>query len=325
MPKLSIITPIYGVEKYIARCARSLFEQTLDDIEYIFVNDCTQDRSIEILNEVIKDYPKRSGQIKIINHEQNKGLPSARKTGVSVATGEYIINCDSDDWVEINAYKECLRVATENNSDIVFFDFDITDGYNHNHLSRKPNINNKFKLLKQLVSGQLMGSVCGCMVKSSLYDSHFIWPIESINEDLVQTIQLCNNSTRFDYVNKPLYHYFQNHNSISIASSKDKAVNQFIQAQSNISLIDNYLNDNKLIDFFKKELTARYMYQILKLAPYVNDKKVLALWNNTYKFANWRCLIDFSVPIKDRLVIFLANLKIFPIIYRLRHKNANNK
>ncbi len=53
MPKVSVVIPVYGVEKYIERCARSLFEQTLDDIEYIFVNDCTKDRSIDILNEVI--------------------------------------------------------------------------------------------------------------------------------------------------------------------------------------------------------------------------------------------------------------------------------
>ena len=157
------------------------------------------------------------------------------------------------------------------------------------------------------------------VIKSSLYDSDFIWPIISINEDLVQTIQLCNNSIRFDYLNKPLYHYFQNHNSISASSSKDKAVNQFIQAQTNISLIDSYLKNNGLLDFVKKELTARHMYQILKLAPYVNDKKVFALWTNTYKFANWRCLINFRIPLKDRLVILLANLKIFPIIHRLRH------
>ena len=59
MPKESVVIPVYGVEKYIERCARSLFEQTLDDIEYIFVNDCTKDRSIDILNAVINDYPAR--------------------------------------------------------------------------------------------------------------------------------------------------------------------------------------------------------------------------------------------------------------------------
>ena len=100
MPKVSVVIPVYGVEKYIERCARSLFEQTLDDIEYIFVNDCTKDRSIDILNEVINDYPARKQQIRIVHHKENKGLPFARQSGWQVATGEYVANCDSDDWVD---------------------------------------------------------------------------------------------------------------------------------------------------------------------------------------------------------------------------------
>ena len=65
MPKVSVVIPVYGVEKYIERCARSLFEQTYDNIEYIFVDDCTKDRSIEILQKVLEDYPNRKNQVKI--------------------------------------------------------------------------------------------------------------------------------------------------------------------------------------------------------------------------------------------------------------------
>ena len=100
MPKVSVIVPIYEVEKYIERCVRSLFEQTLDDIEYIFVDDCTKDNSITVLERVIKDYPNRKSQITILHHETNKGLPQARKTGLLSARGDYIAHCDSDDWVD---------------------------------------------------------------------------------------------------------------------------------------------------------------------------------------------------------------------------------
>ena len=82
MPKVSVIIPVYGVEKYIERCARSLFEQTLEDMEFIFVNDCTKDNSIDILLRVIDEYPKRKSQVHILNHEFNKGLPVARQTGI---------------------------------------------------------------------------------------------------------------------------------------------------------------------------------------------------------------------------------------------------
>lgn len=122
MPKVSVVIPVYGVEKYIERCARSLFEQTLDDIEYIFVNDCTKDRSIDILNEVINDYPARKQQIRIVHHEKNKGLPFARQSGWQVATGEYVANCDSDDWVDLNLYEMMYKEAIEKNADIVVSD-----------------------------------------------------------------------------------------------------------------------------------------------------------------------------------------------------------
>lgn len=79
-PKISVIIPIYGVEAYIKRCALSLFEQTLDGVEYIFVDDCTQDNSIAILKSLIDESPKIQNCSKIICHTENKGLPQARKT-----------------------------------------------------------------------------------------------------------------------------------------------------------------------------------------------------------------------------------------------------
>ncbi len=97
MLKVSVIIPVYGVEKYIERCTRSLFEQTLDDMEFIFVNDCTKDNSIAIIERIAEEYPLRKSQIHILNHQVNKGLPIARQTGLRVATGEYIAHCDSDD------------------------------------------------------------------------------------------------------------------------------------------------------------------------------------------------------------------------------------
>ena len=74
MLKVSILVPVYGVEQYIEKCARSLFEQTYSDIEYVFVNDCTKDDSIGVLKRVLEKYPQRMQQVRIINHEKNMGL-----------------------------------------------------------------------------------------------------------------------------------------------------------------------------------------------------------------------------------------------------------
>jgi len=118
MPKVSVIIPVYGVEKYIERCIRSLFEQTLDDIEYIFVDDCTPDNSISILRKVLSEYPNREKQVKILHHEKNKGLAQARQTGLKIASGEYIAHCDSDDWVDKDLYKIAHNKAKSESLDV---------------------------------------------------------------------------------------------------------------------------------------------------------------------------------------------------------------
>ena len=104
--RVSIITPIFKVRNFIERCVCSLFEQTLQDVEYIFVDDASPDDSIEILKSCIERYPERKAQVTILTHEQNKGLPAARNTGLAVATGEYVFHCDSDDFVETDMLEE---------------------------------------------------------------------------------------------------------------------------------------------------------------------------------------------------------------------------
>ena len=121
--RISVIVPIYNVKLYIERCVRSLMEQTLENIEFIFVNDCTPDDSMDILHYVLEEYPKRREQIKIIEHETNRGISAVRNTGLKNATGQYIIYCDSDDWVEKNMYEKLLVKALETSADIVGCDF----------------------------------------------------------------------------------------------------------------------------------------------------------------------------------------------------------
>lgn len=85
MPKVSIIIPVYNVERYVSRCVRSLFEQTLDDIEFIFVDDASPDNSIAIIKSILLEYPARQEFVRFIKHETNKGLSAARNSGLKVA------------------------------------------------------------------------------------------------------------------------------------------------------------------------------------------------------------------------------------------------
>ena len=120
MPKVSILVPVYGVEKYIERCARSLSEQTLDDIEFIFVDDCTPDKSIEILRSIIEEYRPRFAE--------NWYTVRIERHGVKLATCDYIIHCASDDWVDVTMYEKMYNKAIEEGSDVVVYDFCKTNG-----------------------------------------------------------------------------------------------------------------------------------------------------------------------------------------------------
>lgn len=159
MPKVSVIVPIYGVEEYIERCARSLFEQTMDDMEFIFVNDCTKDNSMDVLQRVMKDYPNRREQIKIICHTENKGLPQARKTGILVSTGDYIAHCDSDDWMEHDAYQLLYEKAINSESDMVFFDYCRTDGITKEDFTAKIEGYGIEDLIVRMIAGKILFGV----------------------------------------------------------------------------------------------------------------------------------------------------------------------
>ena len=173
-----IIIPIYNVEKYIERCARSLFEQTEEDLEFIFVNDGTPDNSMQILNDVIRDYPSRKDQIKIFENEKNLGLPLTRQRGLKEATGEYIIHCYSDDWVDTNMYQILYEEATD--LDIVWRDFYRTDGVTNKHDIQNTNTD-KVTILKDILIGKKLSTLWNHLVKRSLVLSMIILNLSLIS------------------------------------------------------------------------------------------------------------------------------------------------
>ena len=116
---VTVIVPVYGVEKYIVECAESLFAQTYSDIEYVFCDDCTPDRSIELLREVMERYPERKEHVRIIRNEQNKGLGGTRRHLISHINSEAFIIVDSDDVLPPNAVRILVDRMKETDTEIV--------------------------------------------------------------------------------------------------------------------------------------------------------------------------------------------------------------
>lgn len=116
---ISIIITVFNSATSIEKCLHSLFNQTYHNLEYIFVDDGTEDESVNIIMKVLELYPKRKCQVKIFSHKSNKGVSQARITGILKATGDYIIHCNSDDFVEIEMYELLYNKALQTNADII--------------------------------------------------------------------------------------------------------------------------------------------------------------------------------------------------------------
>ena len=207
---VSVCIPVYGVEKYIERCARSLFEQTMkDDIEFIFVDDCTPDKSIEVLEKVLEEYPDRKNQVKIIHHEVNKGVSAARKTALSAAIGDYIIFCDSDDWVDLDLYETMYKQAVEKNADIACCAI-VFERMNKAPFKLDMKYDTIDEMFLHYFNSAKFNSLWHKMVlRKVVIDSHSIVPDAVIMaEDLLFVSQIMLNSKTITVCNNVSYHYF---------------------------------------------------------------------------------------------------------------------
>ncbi len=208
--KVSVIVPIYSVEKYIRRCAESLCSQTYHDIEFIFVNDGSPDGSMPILQEVLEAHPEIKARSKIIN-QANKGLPQARITGIAAATGDWIIHVDSDDWVEPDYVESLVEMAVQEKADMVYCDFlKEYDSGKKAKLEREKDFspNDGAGALKALHNSEIRAYMWNKLIHRSLYDATtLIAPVCGYHEDIVFQTQLLFRVKKCVHLERPLYHY----------------------------------------------------------------------------------------------------------------------
>lgn len=210
-PKVSIVIPVYNVEKYIERCVRTLFAQTLDDLEYIFVDDCSPDNSIDVMLKVLEEYPVRKPQVKLIRHEINQGVSQSRQDGVEAATGEYIIHCDPDDWVELDMYEQLYTKAKETNADLVLCDYyEVTNGEVLTLKKQKPDKLKSEDLLAGitgLYSNKLNGCLWNKIIRKDLYKGKYFINSITFQEDDLVLLNILQKPIKIEYIGVSYYYY----------------------------------------------------------------------------------------------------------------------
>lgn len=214
MPKVSIIVPVYNVEKYINRCIRSILNQSLDDFEIILVDDGSNDNCPQICEE----WSMKDTRIKTI-HQINGGLSSARNTGVDAARGEYIGFVDSDDWIEPMMYECLYNAAKENDVEIALCEMRVvkderTDIVQPQKIQRVIDKNELMELFFRVKDNRIHYCVCDKLYKATVIkDIAFTEGIRF--EDIDYNFKVFEKCQRAVYTNQVLYNWFFNSSGIT--------------------------------------------------------------------------------------------------------------
>lgn len=216
MSKISVIIPIYNVEKYLEKCLKSVINQTYKDLEIICVDDCSPDNS----NKIVQEYLKKDSRIKLIKREKNGGLSAARNSGLKITTGEYIYFLDSDDWIDLDYLEKMVSAIKENNVDVVLNTKIVKEEERKQNVQFLPNLcpqslENKFLNTQDCV-WKLVWNVWAYLWKKSALDKiDAKFPEGYINEDMYFQSIVLSSLDKIYVIRNSSYHYLIRKNSIS--------------------------------------------------------------------------------------------------------------
>lgn len=312
---VSVLVPVYGVEKYIEKCARSLFEQTYDNIEYVFVDDCTKDNSITVLRDVLENYPERKEYVKIVKHAQNRGLSGARNTAIVNATGKYLMYVDSDDYLDLNVVECLVNKAQSEDIDVVVYDMKYI--YADKSFTVIQSVKtDSVEYLKQLLTYDISVCVCGKLYKSSLFKDKKIQFIEGLNfgEDYVTSPRVAYYARRIAHCAGCYYNYVQYNVSSYTNSYTSKNVDDLLRA---VEILSDFFSNKKDYGIYEETLNKSKVLNKIKLLISVclNQRTVGYRLNEICGLYND---IDANhvvgVPLNYRLVLYLARHHMYKIL-----------
>lgn len=331
LKKISVIVPIYNVEKYLNKSLDSLVNQTLEDIEIILVNDGSTDNSQSIIDKYKSEYPD-----KIISLQKtNGGMSDARNYGLEFATGEYISFIDSDDYVDKNMLEAMYKKAKEKDYEIVYCNTNIV--YPNNILKKQAELTTSTESLSLSDKKDLILN-CYPVVWNKIYKKDFLLNVDLEEdglfkkdvwfEDARMLYKLIPNTTSSAYVDGYFYNYIQRPKSITYTYSE--RLNDIITNLDNI--IDYYIKNN-LYDEYKDEL--EYTYVRYMFATYIKRLakcKDYQIFINGYKNINKKLSDKFPNYKKNKYLqnkspknIYLKNFnKLFATLVYFTEKNKMN-
>lgn len=277
---ISVLIPLYNVEKYIARCLESILSQTFQDFEIIVVNDSTLDKSAEI----VKFYMTLDDRISLINNETNMGLAWTRFVGYSNAKGDYYVFCDSDDFFPHDALEILHNSIKKSNADIVCANYQVA--YSKDSLGSKSNNRARYgsdakSIYRSLLTDELSHSLCAKIYKKNIFkDFNYITNKGMINaEDAFLFYQILQNVNNVIVIPDVVYYYYQNIESSTKVKLTDNALRNIV---SFWNLRDSLMQNEKILYDLSIERFIKNYCNIIKKG---GNKKVL---NSCIKISNFK-------------------------------------
>ena len=307
--KVSVIIPVYRVEKFIEKCAASLFSQTLDDVEFIFVDDASPDNSMAVLKKCIQQYPQRKAQIRMLVHKENKGLPAARNTGLAAASGEYVFHCDSDDFVEPDMLETLYDEAKKKDADIVWCDWYLSFEHNERYM-KQPDYATPMEALKAMLAGLMKFNVWNKLVRRRLYvDNQIAFPAGyAMGEDMTMML-LFAVAGKVAYIPQAFYHYVKLNTE---AYSQNFSLNHLESVKHNIRTVELFLH-SRLGNVLDLEIAC--MKLEAKFPFLMSDRKEMyRLWERTYPEANAYILRNHYISRRRRWVQWCAAKRLWFLV-----------
>ena len=324
MPKLSIIIPIYNVEKYLDKCVQSAMSQTLQDIEIILVDDESPDGCPQMCDE----YAKQDSRIKVV-HKKNGGLGFARNSGLEVATGEYATFLDSDDFVDLCTYEHLYNIAKAENVDAIYYRFkrfinedEVEQAVPCNEIKKYEKENVKELMLDIIASEpsakvdhKIHCSSCTAMYRLEIIKKNnvrFHSERELISEDLIFNLDFLKYANKVAFNDGAYYHYRVNPTSLTRKIRTDrvekiKILYDFIEEKINIWGINHKKAKERNTRLFiggSRNAISNFLLKGENKRQWLKEQLSMSVWENIYKEYNWK-----QMPLYPQLFFFFCAKK----------------
>ncbi len=331
MDKISIIVPVYKVEKYLNKCVESIVNQTYKNLEIILVDDGSPDNCPQICDE----WAKKDDRIKVI-HKENGGQVSARNMALDIANGEYIAFVDSDDYIDTTMYEKLIKTAIQNNADIVrcMYNRVYENGevipVIENNLAKinSANIINYYisgtyiKSGNVIVTGNIAPNIWSCLYsKNIIGDKRF--ENQTIGEDFLFNCSLVSPDVKISYVNEHLYNYLIREGSTMTVMNEEKIAKRIEFAKRVFDVLKNKVDEQDLYGY----KFARYKEVILGIAAsqnldiYKNKKNEI---DEVFKInkTGYKIYCKQKRSFRDKMIdwlVYKKKLGILKVLYKFKN------